>query len=83
VGTRYNICSYSFINVDLDTVVHSLVLLFLFLYEYVLLPTNILTTFLQISGEIPDASPDRHSIRSPTSSYVDPSVPGILSYIIN
>ncbi|KAE8769296.1 putative cellulose synthase catalytic subunit [Hordeum vulgare] len=34
-----------------------------------------LTTGQQISGEIPDASPDRHSIRSPTSSYVDPSVP--------
>jgi hypothetical protein len=47
------------------------------------LTTNILIKFLQMSGEIPDASPDRHSIRSPTSSYVDPSVPGILSYIIN
>ncbi|CAD6272684.1 unnamed protein product [Miscanthus lutarioriparius] len=34
-----------------------------------------LTSGQQISGEIPDASPDRHSIRSPTSSYVDPSVP--------
>ncbi|KAM0853556.1 hypothetical protein ACQ4PT_051003 [Festuca glaucescens] len=34
-----------------------------------------LTSGHQISGEIPDASPDRHSIRSPTSSYVDPSVP--------
>ncbi|VAI42755.1 unnamed protein product [Triticum turgidum subsp. durum] len=34
-----------------------------------------LTSGQQMSGEIPDASPDRHSIRSPTSSYVDPSVP--------
>ncbi|KAM3401178.1 hypothetical protein ACQJBY_005760 [Aegilops geniculata] len=34
-----------------------------------------LTSGQQISSEIPDASPDRHSIRSPTSSYVDPSVP--------
>ncbi|KAL5203409.1 hypothetical protein ABZP36_014361 [Zizania latifolia] len=34
-----------------------------------------LTSGQQISGEIPDASPDRHSIRSPTSSYIDPSVP--------
>jgi hypothetical protein len=36
-------------------------------------------TFCQISGDIPDASPDRHSIRSPTPSYVDPSVPGMIS----
>ena len=42
------------------------------------LTTIILIIFLQMSGEIPDSSPDRHSIRSPTSSYVDPSVPGIL-----
>jgi hypothetical protein len=42
-----------------------------------------LILFLQISGEIPDASPDRHSIRSPTSSYVDPSVPGIFLIIMN
>jgi len=28
-----------------------------------------------MSGDIPDASPDRHSIRSPTPSYVDPSIP--------
>nr|AAY43217.1 cellulose synthase BoCesA1 [Bambusa oldhamii] len=34
-----------------------------------------LTSGQQISGEMPDASPDRHSIRSQTSSYVDPSVP--------
>ncbi|GJN05666.1 hypothetical protein PR202_ga23316 [Eleusine coracana subsp. coracana] len=34
-----------------------------------------LTSGHQISGDIPDASPDRHSIRSPTPSYVDPSVP--------
>uniref|UniRef100_A0A0D9ZUU0 Cellulose synthase n=1 Tax=Oryza glumipatula TaxID=40148 RepID=A0A0D9ZUU0_9ORYZ len=34
-----------------------------------------LTSGQQVSGEIPDASPDRHSIRSGTSSYVDPSVP--------
>nr|AFG25776.1 cellulose synthase 2 [Bambusa emeiensis] len=34
-----------------------------------------LTSGQQISGDIPDASPDRHSIRSPTSSYVDPSIP--------
>ncbi|KQK07271.1 probable cellulose synthase A catalytic subunit 1 [UDP-forming] [Brachypodium distachyon] len=34
-----------------------------------------LTSGQQLSGDIPDASPDRHSIRSPTSSYVDPSVP--------
>jgi cellulose synthase A len=34
---------------------------------------------LQISGDIPDASPDRHSIRSPTPSYVDPSIPGMLT----
>ncbi|RRT48409.1 hypothetical protein B296_00035467 [Ensete ventricosum] len=29
----------------------------------------------QVSGEVPDASPDRHSIRSPSSGYVDPSLP--------
>ncbi|KAJ1282364.1 hypothetical protein BS78_03G046300 [Paspalum vaginatum] len=34
-----------------------------------------LTSGHQISGDIPDASPDRHSIRSPTPSYVDPSIP--------
>nr|AMQ81243.1 cellulose synthase catalytic subunit 3 [Miscanthus x giganteus] len=34
-----------------------------------------LTTGQQMSGDIPDASPDRHSIRSPTPSYVDPSIP--------
>ncbi|XP_062224325.1 probable cellulose synthase A catalytic subunit 1 [UDP-forming] [Phragmites australis] len=34
-----------------------------------------LTSGQQISGDIPDASPDRHSIRSPTPSYVDPSIP--------
>ncbi|KAJ1685307.1 hypothetical protein LUZ63_016697 [Rhynchospora breviuscula] len=31
--------------------------------------------FTLMSGEIPDASPDRHSIRSQSSSYVDPSMP--------
>jgi hypothetical protein len=39
-------------------------------------------TYVQISGDIPDASPDRHSIRSPTPSYVDPSIPGMLSCYI-
>ncbi|VAI42734.1 unnamed protein product [Triticum turgidum subsp. durum] len=45
------------------------------------LAMNLIIVFLgsqvgnRMSGEIPDASPDRHSIRSPTSSYVDPSVP--------
>ncbi|KAF8663102.1 hypothetical protein HU200_055699 [Digitaria exilis] len=34
-----------------------------------------LTSGQQISGDIPDASPDRQSIRSPTPSYVDPSIP--------
>ncbi|KAG2595359.1 hypothetical protein PVAP13_5KG069200 [Panicum virgatum] len=34
-----------------------------------------LTSGQQMSGDIPDASPDRHSIRSPTPSYVDPSIP--------
>ncbi|KAJ3694203.1 hypothetical protein LUZ60_009683 [Juncus effusus] len=34
-----------------------------------------LTSGQQMSGEIPDASPDRHSVRSQSSSYVDPSMP--------
>ncbi|OAY82951.1 putative cellulose synthase A catalytic subunit 1 (UDP-forming) [Ananas comosus] len=34
-----------------------------------------LTSGQQISGEIPGASPDRHSIRSPSSGYIDPSMP--------
>ncbi|CAL4965574.1 unnamed protein product [Urochloa decumbens] len=34
-----------------------------------------LTSGQQISGDIPYASPDRHSVRSPTPSYVDPSIP--------
>ncbi|XP_010914890.1 probable cellulose synthase A catalytic subunit 1 [UDP-forming] [Elaeis guineensis] len=34
-----------------------------------------LTNGQQVSGEIPDATPDRHSIRSPSSGYVDPSQP--------
>ncbi|VAI42756.1 unnamed protein product [Triticum turgidum subsp. durum] len=41
------------------------------------LAMNLIIVFLgsqvgnRMSGEIPDASPDRHSIRSPTSSYED------------
>ncbi|THU45663.1 hypothetical protein C4D60_Mb02t20360 [Musa balbisiana] len=34
-----------------------------------------LTSGQQVSGEVPDATPDRHSIRSPSSGYVDPSLP--------
>ncbi|XP_072985485.1 probable cellulose synthase A catalytic subunit 1 [UDP-forming] isoform X1 [Typha latifolia] len=34
-----------------------------------------LTSGQQISGELPDATPDRHSIRSPSSGHVDPNMP--------
>ncbi|CAL9081560.1 unnamed protein product [Musa textilis] len=34
-----------------------------------------LTSGQQVSGEVPDATPDRHSIRSPSSGYLDPSLP--------
>ncbi|EHA8590160.1 putative cellulose synthase A catalytic subunit 1 [Cocos nucifera] len=34
-----------------------------------------LTSGQQVSGEIPDGTPDRHSIRSPSSGYVDPNQP--------
>lgn len=55
VDNRYNIChSCSFIDLSLDAVVHcsvprtgALLLLYLFLYEYVLLPTNILIFFFR------------------------------------